>query len=33
MRKMNFFFNGTYNIVKKYDGYVIWNLRNKQYTE
>jgi hypothetical protein len=29
MRKINFFFNGMYNIVKKYDDYVIWNLKNK----
>ena len=29
MRKINFFFNEMYNIVKKYDDYVIWNLKNE----
>jgi hypothetical protein len=33
MRKIKIFFNGMYNIVKKYDDYVIWNLKNKQYIE
>ena len=33
MMKMNFFFNGMYNIIKKYDDYVIQNLKSKQYIE
>jgi hypothetical protein len=31
MMKINFFFNGMYNIVKKYDDYVIWNLKNERF--
>jgi hypothetical protein len=29
MMKINFFFNGMYNIAIKYDDYVIWNLKKE----
>ena len=33
MMKMNFFFNGMNKIMKKYDDYVIWNLKKEEYIE
>jgi hypothetical protein len=29
MMEVNIFFKGMYNIVIKYDDYVIWNLKKK----
>jgi hypothetical protein len=29
MMKINIFFNGMYNIVEKYEDYVIWILKNE----
>jgi hypothetical protein len=33
MIEIKFFFNGMYNIIIKYDNYVIWNLKKEGYIE
>jgi hypothetical protein len=33
MTGIKFFFDGMYNIVIKYDNYVIWNLKKELYIE